>query len=100
MEEHRQPTEEPSGNDQHDKVVTLLEKIHDQLDRSHRQARQQDFSVLRLFGALLQLLAVIAALWGFAALLDGRDLTSAARLLLACFFQLACLAAVAIDRLP
>lgn len=98
--EHSSGSEGPLVNDQTDRVVTLLEGIRNQLDHGHRQSRQQDFSVRKLFAALLQMLAVVSALWGLAALLDERDPTAAARFLLACFFQLAVLAAIAVDRLP
>ena len=81
-----------------DAVVYALERIHDQLERSHRKARQHDFSFLRLFGALLQMLAIVAALWGVVALMDDRSAPADARLTLACFFQLAAVTAFAIDR--
>ena len=79
-------------------VVTALERIHDQLERAHRKDRQHDFSFLRLFAALLQMLAIVAALWGVVALLDDRSAPATARLTLALFFQLAALTAFAIDR--
>jgi len=47
---------------------------------------------------LLQMLAVVAALWGVVALMDDQSAPSAARLTLACFFQLAAVTAFAIDR--
>lgn len=100
VEELPKADEVSSAGEHADKVETLLARIHDQLERSHRQTRQQDFSVLRLFGALLQMLAIVTALWGFASLIDGRDGTAVARLALACFFQLACLTATAVDRFP
>ncbi len=86
----------PSENT--DEVVELLAKIHNQLDQARRQDRQQDFSVIRLFAALLQMFAIVAALWGFVCLLDGRSEVATARLLLACFLQLAAVSAFAIDR--
>ena len=86
------------GGTPDDDVVLALEKIHDQLERAHRKDRQHDFSFLRLFGALLQMLAIVAALCGVVALLDDQSAPAAARLTLACFFQLAALTAFAIDR--
>jgi len=79
-------------------IVKMLSKIHDQLDRSRRHERQRDFSLLRLFGALLQMFAIMAALWGTAALLGDEHQISSARLALACFLQLASISAFAIDR--
>lgn len=87
-----------AGGAPDDAVVAALERIHDQLERAQRRDRQHDFSFLRLFGALLQMLAIVAALWGIVALLDDQSASAAARLTLACFFQLAALTAFAIDR--
>lgn len=81
-----------------DEIVDWLAKIHEQNERSQRQGRQLDFSTHRLFGALLQMLAIVAALWGFAALLNERDVMASSRFLLACFLQLASLSAFAVDR--
>lgn len=86
------------GRSSDDAVLLALEKIHDQLERAHRKDRQHDFSFLRLFGALLQMLAIVVALWGVVALMDDRSAPATARLTLACFFQLAAIAAFAIDR--
>jgi D-glycero-D-manno-heptose 1,7-bisphosphate phosphatase len=88
-------TPRPPDNDQ---VLVMLGKIHDQLDRARRPRRQADFSLLRFFGALLQMFAVVAALWGVMALLDDDSGPAAARLMLACFLQLASITAFAIDR--
>ncbi len=81
-----------------DAVLLSLERIHSQLERDHRKNRQHDFSFLRLLGALLQMLAIVAALWGVVALLDDRSGPATARLTLACFFQFAAVTAFAIDR--
>jgi len=81
------------------KLVERLDRIHDVLDRQRRQNRQHDFSVLRLFGALLQMFAVVAALWGVVALLNDVTDAAAARLALAAFLQLAVLTTLAMDRL-
>jgi len=81
-----------------DAVLLSLEKIRDQLERAQRKDRQHDFSFLRLFGALLQMLAIVAALWGVIALLDDQSASATARLTLACFFQFAAVTAFAIDR--
>ncbi len=82
-----------------DQVLRALDRIHDQLERADRQNRQADFSVLRLFGALLQMFALVAALWGVAALLNEQSAPATARLTLACFLQLASITALAVDRL-
>jgi len=86
------------GSTPNDAVLLSLEKIHEQLERAHRKDRQHDFSLLRLFGALLQMLAIVAALWGVVALMDDQSAPATARLTLALFFQLAALTAFAIDR--
>jgi D-glycero-D-manno-heptose 1,7-bisphosphate phosphatase len=81
-----------------DKAVEMLARIHDLLDRAQRRQRQHDFSVLRLFGALLQMFAVVAALWGVFALLDEQAPSATARLMFACFLQLASISTFAVDR--
>ena len=86
----------PSSSD--DRIASLLTRISDQLDRQHRERRQLDFSVLRLFGALLQMLAIVVAVWGATSLLDDRSGIATARFALACFCQLASISAFAIDR--
>jgi len=88
--------DQASGRD--DDIVTLLAQIHHVLDRNQRQRRQQDFSVLRLFGALLQMFAIMAVLWGAPPLLGEQPDLATARFALACFFQLASLAVFATDR--
>lgn len=81
-----------------DRVENLLEQIHETLDRAHRAERQDDFSFLRLGGALLQMFAIVVALWGAAALFNDYFDASAARFALACYLQLAAVSAFAIDR--
>lgn len=81
-----------------DEVVVMLDRIHRQLERADRQTQQQDFSLLRLFGALLQMFAIVAAVWGAASLLDDQFAPATARLMLACFLQLASISAFAVDR--
>lgn len=88
----------PVAKAHQDQVLRALERIHDQLERTDRRNRQADFSVLRLFGALLQMFALVAALWGVAALLNEQSAPATARLMLACFLQLASITALAVDR--
>jgi hypothetical protein len=78
-------------------AVELLRRIHDQLERSQRRSRQHDFSVLRLFGALMQMLAIVAGFWGLMALTGDRNDAATARLALACLLQIASLAAFVHD---
>lgn len=90
----------PSNNHHHadDESVALLREIRDQLDRANRRDRQHDFSIFRLFASLLQMFAVVAALWGLLALTGEESDEATPRLLLACFFQIASLSAFAYDR--
>jgi D-glycero-D-manno-heptose 1,7-bisphosphate phosphatase len=81
-----------------EETVQLLRQIHDRLDRVLRREGQQDFSLLRLAGALLQMIAIVAALWGIIPLFDGEPLHAIARFTLACFLQLAAISSFAIDR--
>lgn len=78
--------------------IHWLERIHETLDRAHRSQRQHDFSVLRLLGTLLQMIALVAAAWGLAALFTEDAAFATARLTLACFFQLAAATAFGVDR--
>ncbi len=91
-------TDRPPADQDQDQKVEWLQRIHDQLERANRRDRQSDFSVLRLSGALMQMFAVVAAIWGVVGLVDGQATSATARLTLACFFQLASLSAFAIDR--
>ncbi len=88
----------PAGQAHQDRVLLALDRINDQLERTNRQHRQADFSVLRLFGALLQMFALVAALWGIVPLLNDQSPAASARLMLACFLQLASISVFAIDR--
>ncbi|MHC5111990.1 MAG: D-glycero-alpha-D-manno-heptose-1,7-bisphosphate 7-phosphatase [Planctomycetota bacterium] len=81
-----------------DRVLETLNRIQETLDRAQRPKRQDDFSLLRLGGALLQMFAIVVALWGAGALFDDRFPAAAARLALACFLQLASVSTFAIDR--
>ncbi len=86
------------SDENHPEVVRVLERIHDELERANRPKRQHDFSMVRLFGALLQMLAVVAAVLGVMKMTEDQDAAATARYMLACFLQLASLTAFAIDR--
>ena len=93
------PTAAPTaGQDDQQPVVRSLERIHDLLERIGRQQRYRDFSVLRLVGALAQMTALAAALWGLLSVLDEHYPAATAQLLLAVFLQLTSLTAFALDR--
>ncbi len=85
----------PAGDDE---AVRTLGQIRDLLERAHRMRRQDDFSILRLFAALLQMFAIVSAVWGGSALLDEQADMATARFVMACFLQLASLGAFAVDR--
>jgi len=78
--------------------VDLLRDIRDQLDRANRRERQHDFSILRLFASLLQMFAIVAALWGMLALTGDDGEKATPRLVLACFFQVAAASTFAYDK--
>ncbi len=84
--------------DRNDQIVRILGRIHEQLDRTSRRERQQDFSFRRLLGALLQMFAIVAALWGLIALVSEQTAPATARFALACFLQLASISTFAVDR--
>ena len=75
-----------------------LIEIRRLLEQSLRQRLQHDFSLLRLFAALLQMFALVTALWGAFSVLNNDHAAATSRLLLACFLQLASLGAFAVDR--
>lgn len=87
----------PFARSSDEELLHVLGEIRDLLDRSHRRRRQQDFSLLRLGGVLLQMVAVVAAVWGLFAL--SSDAAAAiARFALAAFLQVAALTAMLSDR--
>ena len=98
MKHDRDERADPTGSTVDDEVLRALGNIHDLLERAHRQQRQHDFSLLRLFGALLQMFAVVVALWGVFGLLNEQAPLASARFSLACFLQLASISAFAVDR--
>ncbi len=80
-----------------DSVIELLKQISDQQQRAQRDHSQHDFSLLRLFGSLLQMLAIVVAIWGTMSLLDDNHPAASARLLLACFLQVSSISTHIID---
>jgi D-glycero-D-manno-heptose 1,7-bisphosphate phosphatase len=98
MKHQPNPGEEPPSLGRDEEVLLVLRDIRELLDRAQRPQRQMDFSLLRLFGALLQMFAIVVALWGVSGLFGEQAEASAARLGLACFLQLAAITAFAIDR--
>lgn len=85
---------ERSGGEQSSRQ---LQKIHDLLERTYRRDRQNDFSLLRLFGSLLQMAAIVVALWGLSSMMQDESAIAGTRFMLACFLQLAVMTSFAID---
>ncbi|MHC4611433.1 MAG: D-glycero-alpha-D-manno-heptose-1,7-bisphosphate 7-phosphatase [Planctomycetota bacterium] len=81
-----------------DRSLQLLTEIRDLLDRSTRSRLQEDFSLLRLCGTLVQMLAVVVAVWGLFALFSDNNAAAIARFALAAFLQLATLTLHVSDR--
>ncbi len=92
------PAEPPNPSPASDRTTELLEQISQQIDRAQRTKRHNDFSVLRLIGALLQMFAIVAAVWGTIALVESATGDAVARILLAVFLQISSLTALAVDR--
>ena len=89
--------DESGGSDP--QAVNLLTEIRDLLDRQHRAERQEDFSFLRLFGTLAQMLAIVMAVWGLSAMFEMETVSFAvARFALAGFFQLVTLTIFVVER--
>lgn len=80
----------PQQNEQTSTVrlLPILTEIRNLLDRDARRRRQEDFSLLRLGTTLLQMLAVVAAVWGLLALSSDNNAAAIARFALAVFLQL------------
>ncbi len=93
-EQTKEPIETSPSNDS---VIELLKQISDQQQRTHRERSQHDFSLLKLFGTLLQMLAIVVAIWGTMSLLDDQHDAASARLLLACFLQISSISTYVID---
>lgn len=71
------------------RTLETLTDIRNILDRQHRASRQEDFSLRRLSGTLVQMLALVMALWGVVGLLTEAGATQViGRLLLGTFLQL------------
>lgn len=99
--ETKTKTGPPPGRDQKnsagDRTVAVLEQISQQIDRAQRTRRQNDFSVLRLIGALLQMFAILAAAWAAIALVDDAMNHAVTRILFAIFLQIGSLTALTVD---
>ncbi len=92
------PVEQPNPGQGSNRTAELLEQISQQIERTQRRNRHNDFSVLRLIGALLQMFAIVSGVWGTIALTEGATGDAVARILLAIFLQISSLTALAVDR--
>jgi D-glycero-D-manno-heptose 1,7-bisphosphate phosphatase len=88
VEQHRDISAEPRPDSPEETNRKLLIEIRDALDRQQRREKQDDFSLVRLIGALMQMLAIVAALWGVVGIFSGREVAAIPRLGLAIFLQL------------
>lgn len=79
-------------------AVQTLSRVAERLNRPFDSQRQDDFSMYRLLGAILQMLAIVSAIWGVGGILAGQAEAAVPRLLLACFLQLTSLSAYLADR--
>lgn len=80
------------------RTEALLADIRELLDRQVRRHRQDDFSFLRLFSSMMQMLSVVALIWACVSLFSDRAIEATARLLLALFLQTATLTLTLMDR--
>jgi D-glycero-D-manno-heptose 1,7-bisphosphate phosphatase len=91
------PGDGPTAADS--RSLELLTDIRDLLDRQQRSQIQEDFSFLRLFATLAQMLAVVTAIWALLAMFEAEAIAPAvARFGLAIFLQLLTLTAFIVDR--
>ncbi len=102
VEAHTDPPTEPDPTppDETDaEILQRLTEIRELLDRQQRAERQADFSFLRLFGTLAQMLAIVMAVWGLVGMLSADTVAHAsARVTMAVFFQLVTLTTFLVDR--
>jgi carbon starvation protein CstA len=84
--------------DEERRTEALLTDIRELLDRQSRRHRQDDFSFLRLFSSMMQMLAMVALVWACMSLFSDRAIEATARLLLAIFLQTATLTLTLMDR--
>jgi len=75
-----------------------VERMEKHVEQLARDERQDDFSMVRLLAALLQMFAVAVGLWGLLALFDRQDAAATGRFTLACFLQIGALTAFVVDR--
>jgi D-glycero-D-manno-heptose 1,7-bisphosphate phosphatase len=71
-----------------DRSEALLTEIRDLLDRQHRASLHDDFSIQRLVGTIVQMLALVVGVWGAVALFGGDDAHALVRFTLAGLLQL------------
>jgi D-glycero-D-manno-heptose 1,7-bisphosphate phosphatase len=78
----------------------LLTEIRDALDRQGRRATQDDFSLIRLVGSLMQMLAIVAAIWGVIGIFSSGNgpVAAISRFGLAIFLQLVAITIHLMDR--
>ena len=88
VEQHPGPSKKPRPESAEETTLGLLGEIRDTLQRRQRRESQDDFSLVRLVGSLMQMLAIVVALWSVVALFAGRDSPAIARMGLAIFLQM------------
>ena len=88
VEKHKDTSQNADADSAEDPTLKLLSDIRDAVQRQSRRESQDDFSLVRLVGSLMQMLAIVVALWSVVALFGGRDSPAIARMGLAIFLQL------------
>lgn len=88
VEQQQDASSKPQFDHAEQTNLELLREIRDALQRQHRRENQEDFSFIRLIGSLMQMLAIVVALWGVVALFAGHDSHAIARMGLAIFLQM------------
>ena len=98
VEEHQDTSRDPGADSAEDRTLELLGEIRDAVQRQSRRENQDDFSLVRLVGSLMQMLAIVVALWSVAALFGGRDSPAVARMGLAIFLQMLAVTIYVVNR--
>ncbi len=100
VEEHQETSGKPRRDSAEEPDRKLLTEIRDAVQRQQRRDNQDDFSLVRLIGSLMQMLAIVVALWGVVGIFGGQHVAAIPRLGLAIFLQILAFTIYIVRRKP
>ncbi|MFH0980901.1 MAG: HAD family hydrolase [Planctomycetota bacterium] len=98
VEEYQETSRQSEAGSADESTRQVLTEVRDALQRQQRRESQEDFSFVRLLGALMQMLAIVVALWGVVGIFSGQHVASIPRLGLAIFLQLLAITVHIVER--